>query len=420
MSRSLHLNGAKVALSMPLTDPGQTVSHNVPIESPFPRLRVLLGDLQPGADPIDMSIGEPGHPMPDFLTSALVEAAPQFAKYPPIDGSEDHRAALVEWLSWRYGLADQLDADKHVLTLSGSREGLFSAIFPAIARKTFQDRPAALIPNPFYQVYAGAAVAAGAEPIYLAADGASGFLPDLDVLGRDLELMRRTAAFYLCSPSNPQGVIADRDYLSRAIGLARKHNFMFFADECYSEVYTRESPPGSLQVASADGQGFANVIAFNSLSKRSNLPGLRSGFCAGDEDFLAALTQFRNVTAPQVPLPIQHAAATIWRNEAHVELSRDIYRQKFDIADRLLTGHFGYRRPGGGFFLWLKIEHLGDGEAIAVRLWKRCGVKVLPGAFLTRSSGSEPNSGSGYIRAAMVHDVATTETALARIVSELT
>ena len=413
------LYGTEDAHSMSRTDPKPQATADTLIESPFPRLAALLGDLQPGADPIDMSIGEPGHAMPDFLVAALTESADQFGKYPPIAGSADHRAALVEWLERRYDLAGQVDADRHVVTLSGSREGLFSAIFPAMERKSIPGQAAVLIPNPFYQVYAGAAVAAGAEPIYLSADGASGFLPDLDALAADKTLMQRTVAFYLCSPSNPQGVIASRDYLARAIALAREYDFMLFADECYSEVYTREPPSGTLEVAARLGSGFSNLIAFNSLSKRSNLPGLRSGFCAGDPDFLTELTRFRYVVAPQVPLPIQHAAAVIWREESHVERSRQLYCQKFDIADRLFGNRFGYQRPGGGFFLWLNIEQFGGGESVTVRLWKQCGVKVLPGAFLTRSKSGEPNSGDAYIRAAMVHDVATTEIALERIVSEL-
>ncbi|MEZ5909226.1 MAG: aminotransferase class I/II-fold pyridoxal phosphate-dependent enzyme [Hyphomicrobiaceae bacterium] len=389
------------------------------IVSPFVKLRDLLDGLQPGAAPIDMTIGEPKHAMPSFLMERISEAAADFGKYPPNAGSDDLRRAIADWLERRYRLDGRLDPMRHVIAIAGSREGLFSGIFPARERRRMVTRPAVLIPNPFYQVYAGAAISAGAEPVYLGATHNTGFLPDLDALESDPELLSRTIAFYLCSPANPQGTVADKAYLARAIGLARRHGFMLFADECYSEVYTREPPPGALEVAAEMGEGFANVIVYNSLSKRSNLPGLRMGLAAGDPEFIALLSQFRAVTAPQVPLPVQHAAAAIWRDEAHVEASRALYRQKFDDADRILGGRFGYVRPGGGFFIWLDASRFGGGETATVTLWKRCGVKVLPGAYLTRGSGTDGNPGSAYIRVALVQDAPTTRQGLERIVATL-
>ena len=398
------------------------------IVSPFARLRRLLGAMEPGRSPaIDMTIGEPRHDMPEFLMAKLQEGAAGFAKYPPIKGSDDVRRAIAEWIGRRYGLPSQgpghVDPDRHVIPIVGSREGLFSACFPAIDAKRAKlpagVRPAMLIPNPFYQVYAGGALSAGAEPVFLAAFRSTSFLPDLEALAADTALLARTAVLVLCSPANPQGTIASKAYLARAIELARAHDFLLFSDECYSEIYTEAPPPGALEVAAGMGGGFENVIAFNSLSKRSNLPGLRIGFAAGDPVFIEAFAEFRNVTAPQLPLPIQHAGAAIWREESHVEKSRRRYIEKFRIADAILGNRYGYRRPGGGFFLWLDMSQYGGGEATTVTLWQRCGVKVLPGAFLARDMDGGPNPGRDFIRAALVHDAETTREALERIVEVL-
>jgi aspartate/methionine/tyrosine aminotransferase len=386
--------------------------------SPFVRVRRLLDPIAPGRPAIDMTVGEPRHAMPDFLMAALEAKAADFGKYPPIKGTEDLRRAIAEWIGKRYRIPGEIDPERHVIPIVGSREGLFSAVFPAVERKVGIERPAVLIPNPFYAVYAAGTLAAGAEPVYLAAAREANFLPDLEALARDRELLARTAAIVVCSPANPQGTVADHAYLARVLELAREHDFMLFSDECYSEVYTVAPPPGALEVAAATGS-FANLVAFNSLSKRSNLPGLRSGFSAGEEAFIAAFTEFRNVAAPQMPLPIQHASAVIWREEAHVEASRERYREKFDLADRIIGGRYGYDRPGGGFFLWLDVSQFGGGETAAVTLWQRSGVKVVPGAFLARDSGPGPNPGTDFVRIALVHDTATTREALERIVEVL-
>jgi len=241
----------------------------------------------------------------------------EFGRYPPIRGIPALRQAIADWMGRRYPLlAGQIDPERHVLPLNGSREGLFSAVFPAIARKPSIERPSVLIPNPFYQAYAAAAAASGAAPHFLASTAETGFLPELDAIDEDL--LQRTIAFYLCSPSNPQGAVASRSYLARAIALARAHDFLLFADECYSEIYGDVSPPGALEMAHAETGSLANVVVFQSLSKRSGLPGLRSGFVAGDPDFIAAFGRFRNVACPQVPLPIQHVSVAAWSDEKHV------------------------------------------------------------------------------------------------------
>ncbi|MEZ5773530.1 MAG: aminotransferase class I/II-fold pyridoxal phosphate-dependent enzyme [Hyphomicrobiaceae bacterium] len=386
------------------------------IHSPFPRLKALIEGVAPGASPIDMTVGEPRHAQPAFLMEALATHQSEFGKYPAIVGLPELRGAIAGWIGRRYDLAGRIDPDANVHILCGSREGLFTAIFPALDRRPPIDRPAVLIPNPFYQAYIAAALGAGVEPVFLPALPETGFLPDLDALEKDRALLARTIAFYLCSPSNPQGTVASETYLERAIALCRANDIMLFCDECYSEVYADRPPPGALEVALKRTGSLANLLVFNSLSKRSNLPGLRSGFAAGDAGFIARLSQFRNVVAPQMPLPVQWASAAVWSDEAHVEASRAIYKAKFELSERLLGNRFGAPRPEGGFFLWLDLDRLGTGEDAALTLWKACGVKVLPGAYLTyRDGGVDP--GSRYVRIALVHDLATTEEALKRLVS---
>lgn len=388
------------------------------VASPFARLANLLQGIDPGAPPIDLSLGQPRALIPAFLGPTLERHLAEFGRYPPIRGIPALREAITSWLGRRYPtLAGRIDPSAQVLPLNGSREGLFSAIFPALARKPSATRPAVLIPNPFYQAYAAAAAAAGAEPVFLPCPETTNFLPDLDAI--DAALLSRTVAFFLCSPSNPQGAVASRLYLTHAVALARRFDFMLFADECYSEIYSDLPPPGALEAAFAADGTLTNVVAFQSLSKRSGLPGLRSGFVAGDPGFIAPFARFRNVAAPQVPLPIQHVSAAAWSDEEHVSQGRALYRQNFDIADALLGGRAGYRRPEGSFFLWLDMAGHGGGEAAVKTLWKGCGVRLLPGAYLAREGVGGANPGANHVRVALVHDPKTTSEALARMVVNL-
>lgn len=393
------------------------------VRSPFARLALLLEGMAPGAAPIDLSLGEPKALIPSFLGPTLQEHLGEFGRYPPIKGIPELRNAIAAWLGRRYPVLDgAIDPETHVLPLNGSREGLFSAIFPACARKPDLTAPLVLIPNPFYQAYAAAAAASGATPFFLDARAEDGFLPDLDRI--DPQVLARTAALYLNTPSNPQGAVASRAYLARAIALARAHDFILFADECYSEIYGETPPPGALETALAETvlaetASLANVAIFQSLSKRSGLPGLRSGFVAGDPAFIAAFGRFRNVACPQVPLPIQHASAKAWADENHVAEGRGLYRRNFAVADAVLGRRYGYRRPDGGFFLWLNMAVFGGGEAAAKTLWKGCGVKVLPGTYLAHAGPDGVNPGTDYVRIALVHDAETTREALTRVVATL-
>ena len=230
------------------------------------------------------------------------------------------------------------------------------------------------------------------------------------------DLLARTVALYLCSPANPQGAVADAAYIRKALALARRHDFMLFFDECYSEIYTREPPTGALQVALETPERFKNLVVFNSLSKRSNLPGMRSGFAAGDGAFLESLAEIRNMIAPTMPGPVQHASAAVWSDEAHVAAIREAYRAKFDVCDEVLAGRFGYARPAGGFFLWLDMSHLGGAEEAALTIWQSGGVRVIPGAYLAEADRAGVNPGRSYVRVALVEDAATIRQALERMV----
>jgi len=383
--------------------------------SPFVRLAELLADLAPGKPAINLSVGEPQHPVPAFVGPVLAAHLQDFGRYPANKGTERFRHAAAAWLQARYALPRLPDFDGEVLVLNGSREGLFLA---AVTAKRFvaarAGAPAILIPNPFYAAYGAGAAVAGCEPVYLAAKKEGGFLPDLDAL--DPALLARTVAMYLASPSNPQGAVATRDYLKRLIALARRFGFLLFADECYSEIYSHEPPAGMLEVA---GEDFANVVVFQSLSKRSNLPGLRVGFAAGDKHFLAQFIELRNIAAPQVPVPAQEVAVVAYGDETHVEENRTLYRQKFDLADQILGDRFGYRRPAGGFYLWLDVTAQGGDEAATVKLWRETGLRVIPGRYLARQHPDGSNPGAGYVRVAMVHDRETTAEALHRLVAVL-
>ncbi|MBO0751278.1 MAG: aminotransferase class I/II-fold pyridoxal phosphate-dependent enzyme [Bradyrhizobiaceae bacterium] len=383
--------------------------------SPFVRLAELIAGIAPGLPAIDLGVGEPKHGVPAFVAPVLAASINGFGQYPRNEGTAAFRKAAADWTSRRFRLGRVPDPDGEVLVLNGSREGLFLASIAArryVANRA--GRPAILIPNPFYAAYAAGAAAAGCDIVYLPATRETGFLPDLDALGDGL--LRRTVAMFLASPSNPQGAVAPVGYLQRVIALARRYGFLAFSDECYSEIYTRAAPAGILEAAGAQ---FDNVVAFQSLSKRSNLPGLRVGFAAGDRRFLGRFHELRTVAAPQVPLPLQEVAIAAYGDEAHVEANRDLYREKFDLADTIIGGRYGYRRPAGGFFLWLDVSAHGTSEEVACRLWRDAGVRVLPGSYAAREQDDGSNPGAGYIRVAMVHDSNTTAQALRRIVGVL-
>ncbi len=380
--------------------------------SPFVRLTELLTGATPGKPVINLSVGEPRHPIPDFVAPILQEHVKLFGKYPMSRGTDRFRAAAAEWLGKRYKLSRAVDPASEVIVLNGSREGLFLAAIAA--RRYLGDRggkPAVLLPNPFYAAYGAGAEVAGCEPIALPATRERGFVPDYEAIPDNL--FSRAAVIFVCSPANPQGSVVPRDALEKLVKRARKHGALVFADECYSDIWLKDSAPAG--ILEAAGNNFDGVVAFHSLSKRSSLPGLRCGFAAGDTDFLAAFMELRNVAAPQVPEPVQEVAVTAYSDEAHVAENRRLYRAKFDLADRILGAKYNYQRPEGGFFLWLDVAKFKNDETATLDLWRNAGLRVVPGSYLARPTPDGTNPGAGYVRAALVDDLKTTEEALNRL-----
>ncbi|WP_299735621.1 aminotransferase class I/II-fold pyridoxal phosphate-dependent enzyme [uncultured Roseobacter sp.] len=372
---------------------------NLPAHA-WPRLRALLDVSEGGGPTIHMTIGEPKHEFPAWVTDIIAQNAVGFNSYPPNDGSEELRQAIAGFVNRRYGVP--VDAQTQVMALNGTREGLYNAVMALCPETKNGVRPAILMPNPFYQVYMIAALSAAADPVMVPATVENGHLPNFADLPE--EVLNRTTAAYICSPANPQGSVASRDYWHALITLAEKYDFKIFADECYSEIYRDTPPVGALQVAQEMGADLNRVVIFHSLSKRSNLPGLRSGFVASGAENIREIKQLRNYAGAPLPLPLQAAAAAVWNDEEHVVENRRLYVEKYDIADRMLGNVPGYVSPEAGFFLWLPVE---NDEAAAVKLWRETGVRVLPGGYLAQDWNGV-NPGQGYIRAAMVAPKAET------------
>ncbi len=371
----------------------------------FPRLRALLDHHPAGGDVVHMTIGEPKHAFPAWVTDVIAAHAAGFNSYPPNEGIPELRAAFCDWMQRRYGVV--MNPDVNVMPLNGTREGLYNAAMALCPEDKNGQRPVVLLPNPFYQVYMLAAISAGAEPVLVPATAETGHLPDFSAV--DPAILNRTVACYMCSPANPQGAVADADYWHDLIALAERFDFQIFADECYSEIYRDVPPVGVLECArDTDPE---RVVAFHSLSKRSNLPGLRSGFIVGGPATMHEVRQLRTYAGTPLPIPLQHAAAAVWADEDHVVENRAKYHEKYVLADRILGNVAGYAAPAAGFFLWLPVE---DGEAAALKLWQATGVRVLPGAYLAREIDGF-NPGDGYIRVALVAPKAETERGLTAI-----
>lgn len=376
---------------------------NLP-EYAFPRLRGLLDVHAFGGKAVSMTIGEPQHAFPDWIGEIIAKHVAEFGKYPPNDGTPELRMAISAWLMRRFDV--EVDAERQIMVLNGTREGLYNAAMALCPEQKNGAKPAILMPNPFYQVYAIGALSVAADPIYVPATAATGFLPDY--AGLPEEVLDRTAIAYICSPANPQGVIASRSYWQKLLRLAEKHDFKIFADECYSEIYRNAPPLGALQMVAEMGADPERVLIFHSLSKRSNLPGLRSGFVAGGAESLLRIKKLRAFSGAPLPLPLQRVAEKVWADEAHVIASRALYVEKFDMADRIMAGVPGYGSPEAGFFLWLPVD---DSEAAALKLWRETGVRVLPGAYLSREVDGI-NPGHGHIRVALVAPIKETQRGL--------
>jgi len=378
---------------------------------PFARLAELLGDTKPGKDPINLSVGDPSGSVPAFVAETLARTSDTFGQYPPITGSHDWRQSAAAWLNRRFELTGAIDPEKHVLPLNGTREGLFLALFPLLPLEKNGARPIVAMPNPFYQAYAAAALGVHAEPLYVPSTAASGFLPDY--AGLPDAVLKRLAAVYICSPSNPEGAVASEDYWRQLFALAERHDFIVLADECYADIYFDKPPVSALPARLKQSGGLSRLLTFHSLSKRSGLPGLRSGMVAGDPELIGRFRAFRHVAGPQLPGPIMAVSAAAWRDEDHVAANRALYAEKMAAATRILGNRVA--RPAGGFFLWLQT---GNGEETTLGLWREQGVKVLPGAYMGREiepGKTQSNPGFSFIRIALVKDLSTIMTALERV-----
>jgi len=382
---------------------------------PFERLRQLFTGVAPPADlrPISLGIGEPRHPTPAFISDALSGAMAGLSSYPATAGTPQLRQAFTDWLAGRYSL--QLDPATQVLPINGSREALFA--FAQTVVDASRANPMVVCPNPFYQIYEGAALLAGATPWYAPSDPARNFAVDWDSVPG--EVWQHTQLLYVCSPGNPTGAVMPLAEWEKLFALSDQHGFVIASDECYSEIYFREEPPlGGLEAAAKLGrQDFRRLIAFTSLSKRSNVPGLRSGFVAGDAALIKAFLLYRTYQGGAMSPPVQAASIAAWGDEAHVADNRALYRAKFDAVTPLLAPVLDVALPDAGFYLWARIpDALGlSDEAFARALLAQYNVTVLPGSYLAREAHGA-NPGAQRIRMALVAETAECVEAAERIV----
>ncbi|WP_409276522.1 succinyldiaminopimelate transaminase [Pseudomonas defluvii] len=380
---------------------------------PFEKLRALLGAVQPAADKraIALSIGEPKHTSPAFVAKALADNLDQIAVYPTTLGLPALREAIAHWCERRFNVpAGWIDPARHVLPVNGTREALFSFTQAVVNRS---DDALVVSPNPFYQIYEGAALLAGAHPHYLPCLDQNGFNPDFDAV--PAEIWQRCQILFLCSPGNPTGALIPLDTLKKLIALADQYDFIIAADECYSELYFDEQspPPGLLSACAELGRSdFKRCVVFHSLSKRSNLPGLRSGFVAGDADVLKGFLLYRTYHGCAMPVQTQLASIAAWNDEAHVRANRDLYREKFDAVLEILGPVLDVKKPDGGFYLWPKVPM--DDATFCRDLFEQQHVTVVPGSYLSREVNGV-NPGASRVRLALVAPLAECVEAAQRI-----
>ena len=367
---------------------------------PFERLARLKAGVSapPGLTPIDMWIGEPRHEPPANVLATLRDNLHRLGAYPTTAGLPELRSACARWLEKRDRLpAGSVDPATMVLPVNGTREALFAFVQAAIdARRD----PLVAMPNPFYQIYEGAALLAGADAHFLDTNAANGYIPDLDAVPD--EIWRRCQVLFLCSPGNPTGKVLSLEYLGRALALADRHDFIIAADECYTELYLdeRSPPPGLLEACLAAGRSrFERCVVFHSLSKRSSVPGLRSGFVSGDPDILSRFLRYRTYHGSAMPVPTQLASVTAWQDEEYAARNRRLYQEKFERVLPILAPWFDIPRPDGAFYLWPDVR--GDDERFVRDLYASQAVTVLPGSYLARA-GAGGNPGAGRVRISLV------------------
>ncbi|WP_348814853.1 succinyldiaminopimelate transaminase [Halomonas sp. H10-59] len=380
---------------------------------PFERLAALKADLTPPADLAHrpLTIGEPQHAPYQAALDALTRHQHDFARYPAIAGLPELRQAIADWASSRFGL-DGLDAERQVLPVNGTREAIFAFVQACLDRS----RPARVaVPNPFYQIYEGAALLAGGTPLYLDCRADNDFRPDFSAV--DADTWRQVQLVFLCSPGNPTGAVTPIEEFQQLIALADEYDFIIASDECYSELYLDEQapPPGLLQAAAGMGRhDYHRCLVFHSLSKRSNLPGLRSGFVAGDAELISRFRRYRTYHGCAMALPIQQASIAAWSDEAHVRDNRDAYRAKFAAVTEILAPVMDFPAPEASFYLWPAVPD-GNDAAFTRRLYAEAHVSVLPGSYMGRTGSDGTNPGAGRLRLALVDELAPTREAAERI-----
>lgn len=369
---------------------------------PFARLRKLMDGLEPPADlqPISLHIGEPKHPTPSVLTDALIQHLDGLAAYPATAGIPELRQACAQWLMRRYS-GVKINPDTEVLPVLGSREALFAFTQTIIDNNT-EYQPVVVSPNPFYQIYEGSALLAGARVEYVNCR-APHFMPQWQEI--DQNTWPKVQLVFVCSPGNPSGAVMNLDEWKKLFDLQDKYGFVIASDECYSEIYFDDDnkPLGALQAASQLGRTFDRLIMFTSLSKRSNAPGLRSGFVAGDNKLLANFLLYRTYHGSAMSLPTQYASIAAWNDEEHVIANRNLYREKFDKVIPILQQKFALHKPDASFYLWLNVPYCDD-LAFTQKLWQKAAIRVLPGRYLARNT-PYGNSGAGFVRIALVSSV---------------
>ncbi len=374
---------------------------------PFEKLNALKAqvDAPEQLDPIPLSIGEPKHLPPPFVIEALQTNLDKLANYPSTKGLPELRQAIAAWAGRRFQLPPgSLDAERHVLPVNGTREALFAFAQAVVNRDPDSPKPLVVSPNPFYQIYEGAALLAGADPHYLNCTRDNNYIPDFDAV--PAATWQRCQLLYLCSPGNPTGAVIDTATLQKLIALADEHDFVIASDECYSELYFDESAPpvGLLQACAELGRDdYHRCVVFHSLSKRSNLPGLRSGFVAGDAAILECFLLYRTYHGCAMPVPTQLASIAAWNDEVHVKANRDLYRQKFDAVLEILDGVLEVRKPDASFYLWPRTP-IADTD-FAQQLFAQQHVTVLPGRYIARNVEGQINPGENHVRMALVAPV---------------
>tara|TARA_B100000686_G_scaffold209963_1_gene216752 strand:+ start:76 stop:1311 length:1236 start_codon:yes stop_codon:yes gene_type:complete len=375
---------------------------------PFQRLNNLLKNIKnPSSEnAIILSIGEPNHKPPNFIRQIIDKNFPKWQQYPPSTGMQKLNVACLKWLNRRFNLSTNLlDPQKNIIQLAGTREGLFNVALALNPKLKNKSKPIILIPDPFYQVYVGAARISGAKPVFVEALKKNRFIPNFHSLNKNT--LKKTSIIYICSPSNPEGSALNLEEWHKLIILIKKYNIILIVDECYTDIYYDTPPIGVLEACLKLKTNFDNIISFHSLSKRSNVPGLRSGFAVGDKNIIKNYKKLRHYCAGQQPIPLQEAAIALWNDDLHASSNRSKYKNKFDIAKKIFGKKFNFYIPDGGFYLWLNV---GNGEKIAKLLWKEKSIKVMPGCYLSNSKSSKK-----FIRIALVLNIKETEVALKKI-----